>query len=210
MKDIVKFLLESQGADIKDRKYARFFGDELNKPRNVRTAITKTKKFLKDFTADIDDKIKDFVEKLAENREYSSDERSNITASFYEKYNVYYAEFRINFVSMPNSLINKLSAKSIKNKYKLTDPETNKRENYDSIYDPELSYRVYQTQFGNDCTLDIAFETRIDNDPNSMPNKELFFDVFNYVGQTLLPYSEDILNYYSEYHDKEAVTWKRY
>lgn len=77
MKNIIDFLFESRGADIKDRKYSRFFGDELNRPKNLKDRILKTKKFLKDYDSYINNDIKDFLLKLAENKKYSSDSRSN-------------------------------------------------------------------------------------------------------------------------------------
>lgn len=102
---------------------------------------------------------------------------------------------------MPNSTINQLDIKSIEKKFNLIDDQKFKG----SIYDDDISYKVSKSQFGNENSLDISFETRNYKDPKERPNLKLFFNILNFVGETLLIHNEDILNYYSEYHDKDAV-----
>ena len=198
MKDIKTFLLESKGADIKDRKNSRFFGDDLTKSRNVKNAQIKTKKFLKEFKDDIDENVYDFLKKLATNTQGEYDHRSNMFAEFdtYGDYPVYEANFRIHCDSLPSSIENKLSTNSIKGNFKMKDGVVNSP----TIFTKDIYYSESEDKFGNTVSLSINLLTK-----NKTPNKKLFFDIFNFIAKTLNEVGDNILSYNDEDKDREIM-----
>ena len=196
MKDIKTFILESKGADIKDRKNSRFFGDDLTKPKNLKHDELLTKKFFKEFRDDINKDIYDFLEKLATNRQGEYDQRSTVFAGFdtYEDYPTYEANFRIHCDSLPSAIENKLSTNSIKGNFKMKDGVVNSP----TIFTKDIYYSMSTSGFGNTTSLIINLLTK-----NKTPNKKLFFDIFNFIGEILNEVGDDILNYHDEDKDRE-------
>lgn len=203
MKDIVTFLLESRGADIRDRKNSRFFGDDLSKPRSIKNEQTRTKKFLKDNESKIDKDVYDFAVKLATNQQGNYDSRShiNIFVDKYDDFTIYNCDMYIHCDAMSKAIENKLSLASISRKFNIKD---NSKKTFsistNSIYDKDIKYVISSSDFGDTARLDLSLGTR-----GKTPNEKLFFDMFNFILITLSDFKEEILNYYEDYKDKDVI-----
>ena len=196
MKSLLDFILESKGADLKDRKWSRFFGDEYGKDVNLKKQEWRAKKFLKDYKENISEKAYDFLSKLATNRKSESFEyRSYFGASFFEKWNEYEFNFNITANNIPDAIGKKLHPSVVAKKFNL---ELKKQVGLRN--DRAGNYSCDGSSFGTADSLSINFHEE---------DKDKFFEIFNYVADTLAEIGDDILSYEDDYKDKEIIDDKR-
>ena len=109
MKSLLDFLTESKGADLKDRKWSRFFGDEYSKDTDIKKIQWRAKKFLKDNKDSISEKSYDFLMKLATLANSTwMDRRSHFSASYSKEWDEWDFDFNITSANMPDSIKNRL------------------------------------------------------------------------------------------------------
>jgi len=212
MKSLIQFLTESQGAALKDRKWARFFGDDYGKDVTIKKKQWRTKKFLKDFKDDISEKSFDFLNKLAVlQQEEISDSRSSLECNFYNKdeFKEYYCNFYVHANNIPDSIGKKLHPEVVGKKFNLDlnepvglrNPSGFKR--FEKTKENQQTLAMYSCDtsgFGVTDSLYIAYHS---------PDKEDFFKVFNYIADTLLEIGDDILSFHDDYKDKDAIRYRK-
>lgn len=194
MRSLIQFLAESKGADIKDRKWARFFGDDYGKDVSLKKVQWRTKKFLKDFKDDISEKSFDFLNKLAVLKQEDYDARSKFQANFYKE-KEYYFDYSIEVANISNAIVNKLSSKVVSKEFDLTLQKAIGL-NSPSAKGEESYYDCSANGFGTTTHLIISFYSS---------DKEEFFKVFNYVADILNEIGEEILSYEDNYKDRDAI-----
>lgn len=181
MKNLVDFLFESKGADIKDRTADRFYGDKLNRPRDLKTRISKTIKTLKKLKEFFTEEEFEMLMKLADNSQERYDDRSYIEVYYGEKYNYYTGSFDLTMTNMPKSIQKQLSTDVIKK---------------------NIPSSVHINISGNSFGTTGRVRVYLNNEP---ANEEEFAAAFKYVLKVISPVFDDILNYKDDYKDDDQV-----
>ena len=181
MRNLVDFLFESKGADVKDRTADRFYGDKLNRPRDLKTRISKTNKTLNSLKDCFTDEEFEMLKKLADNPQERYDDRSYIEAYYSDKHDYFTGSFDINMTNMSKSLKNQLSAEVIK-------------KNISENVHVHLSSHTFGTTAG--------LRIYLNNEP---ADKQEFADAFKYVLKCITPVFDDIINYKDEYKDNDQI-----
>lgn len=184
MKSLVDIINESQGAELLKRTADRFFGDSLNKSRQLKNTITKSKKIFKDiFEKELtSDEVK-MMETLINNPQYDFDKRSHVI--FNHQYidmagiegDYYHCEFDLSANNMPRSIIGIFD-------------DHNLRRNLPK--DKKIYYRSYSNTFGTTTHITLSY---VDSDI------EYLVKFIKMVLKTIEPIKDDILNFHDEYQD---------
>ena len=192
MKSLVDIINESQGAELLKRTADRFFGDSLNKSRQLKNTITKSKKIFKDiFEKELtSDEVK-MMETLISNPQYDFDRRSHVT--FNHQYidivgaegDYYHCEFNLSANNMPRSIIGIFD-------------DHNLRRNLPK--DKRIYCRSYSNTFGTTTNITLSY---FDSDI------EYLAKFIKMVLNTIEPVKDDILNFHDEYQDNNDGVRRR-
>ena len=193
MKSLVHYLKE--GADLDKRTADRFFGDKLNKDRNTRNTIMKSKKYLKElkdnFSTDEYNKLLTLVDNHMDDT-YNSRSHVYITLDDYKGDDVYTFVFNFRMNNMPASIQNALSEKVLEHKF--------------GKYNGVHSSSYINT---NICYLEMSVNG-IDGDNSSQigyPDIDTMINIVKYIIKTIEPIYDDIISFKSE-NDDIAIALK--
>ena len=196
MKSLLNFLLESKGAALKDRKWDRFFGDEYDKETDLKKEQWRTKKFLKDNKDDISENAYDFLMQLATLRKSRyMERRSSFSAFYYKEWDEWTFDFHIAADNIPKAVETKLHPNTVAKRFKLQ-----LRKQVGLWNDHAGNYSCDGSAFGTTGRLTISFHEK---------DKAKFFEMFNYVADTLNEIKDAILSYTDDNADEEQIKDKR-
>ena len=184
MKSLVDIINESHGAELLKRTADRFFGDTLNKSRDLKNTISRSKIVLKEITSELtSDEVKT-LEKLINNPNRMYDKRSTMFmwVMEYEGEKYYRCEFNLSCPNMLNSIQSLLS------------PEVMKR-NIKSLPKKGILSSVYSNFHYMGNTTQALVQLREAND------LQILVDFIKYVLKTIEPVKDDILNYRDDMAD---------
>ena len=187
MKSLVDIINESHGASLDQRTADRFFGDTLNKSRDLKNVIGRSKMILKEIAGELtSDEIKD-MEKLINNPNRMYDKRSSvfIWTMKYEGEKYYRCEFNLSCPNMPKSIQSLLS------------PEVMKR-NIKSLPKKGILSSVYSNFNSMGNTTQALVQLREAND------LQILVDFIKYVLKTIEPIKDDVLNYRDDMADERG------
>lgn len=192
MKSLIDIINESQGAELLKRTADRFFGDSLNKSRQLKNTITKSKKIFKDiFEKELtSDEVKT-METLINNPQYDYDSRSHVT--FNHQYidiegvegDYYHCEFELSANNMPKSILGLFDDGNLKRHL----PK-----------DKMAFCRSYYSTFGTTTKITLNY---FDKDI------EYLVKFIKMVLKTIEPIKDNILNFHDEYQDERNGHHKR-
>lgn len=119
MKTLKEYILE--GAAIADRSYDRFFGDKLNRHKDVKTLIAKSMRNLKMIESNFSSDELKMLKELIDNRQNKyGDDRSKVYIGYYhdkrEDHDFLLFDFTFRMNNFPNSIINQID-KGLTRKY---------------------------------------------------------------------------------------------
>lgn len=193
MKSLVHYLKE--GADLDKRTADRFFGDKLNKDRNTRNTIMKSKKYLKElkhhFSTEEYNKLLTLIDNHMDDT-YNSRSYVYITLDDYKGDDVYTFVFNFRMNNMPTSIQNALSEKVLEHKF--------------GKYNGVHSSSYINT---NICYLEMSVNG-IDGDNSSQigyPDIDTMIYIVKYIIKTIEPIYDDIISFKSE-NDDIAIALK--
>lgn len=196
MKSLLNFLLESKGAALKDRKWDRFFGDEYDKETDLKKEQWRTKKFLKDNKDDISENAYDFLMQLATLRKSRyMERRSSFSAFYYKEWDEWTFDFHIAADNIPKAVETKLHPNTVAKRFKLQ-----LKKQIGLWNDHAGNYSCDGSAFGTTGRLTISFHEK---------DKAKFFEMFNYVADTLNEIKDAILSYTDDNADEEQIKDKR-
>lgn len=180
-------IMESRGAALDKRTADRLFGDILNKSRDLKNVIGRSKMILKEIADELTSDEVETLEKLINNPNRMYDKRSTVFmwVMEYEGEKYYRCEFNLSCPNMLKSMRSLLSPESIKRNVK-TLPKTGY---LSSVYS---NFNV----MGN--TTSALVQLR---EANSL---EILVDFIKYVLKTIEPIKDDILNYRDDMADERG------
>lgn len=182
--NIINAINESRGAALDKRTGDRFFGDKYNRPRDLKTTISKSLRGLREFESYFTDRQYEMLETLIDNINYKSDPRSHANFLYKpEKYCV--ANFYLVMNNMPRSIINKLSENNIKREFGITN----------------RGYRASVNGFGVTQRLNIEIDS--DYESTRYIDVESGIELIKYVLDIIEPIFDDIISFTEDYHDRE-------
>lgn len=189
MKSLTNYILE--GAAIADRSYDRFFGDKLNRHRDVKTDISKSMMELKKYKSEFSSEEYKMLEELIDNRfgKYR-DNRSYVSmGSYYDKkedheYLTFSFSFHMN--NFPRAVMNQID-KGVTRKF------------------PNIKIKCNLNSFGTTQSLygDIYYMNK-DKGSNA--------DVINAIKEilsTIKPIYKDLIEFKDDDADRDEVNRRK-
>lgn len=185
MKTLKDYILE--GAAIADRSHDRFFGDKLNRHKDVKMSIAKSMRNLKMFESHFSSDELKMLKELIDNKQNKYREnRSNVYIGYYhdkrEDHDFLLFSFTFRMNNFPNAIINQID-KGLTRKY------------------PNLDLSCHLNSFGTTQTLsgDISYY-----DKNKGSNEEVIAFIKDILS-AIKPIYNDLISFKDNDADRDEI-----
>lgn len=190
MKSLKDYILE--GAALADRSYDRFFGDKLNRHKDVKMSIAKSMRNLKMFESHFSSDELKMLKELIDNRQNKyGDDRSNVYIGYYhdkrEDHDFLLFSFTFRMNNFPNAIVNQID-KGLTRKY------------------PNLHLSCHLNSFGTTQTLsgDVSYY-----DKNKGSNEEVVAFIKDLLA-AIKPIYNDIISFKDDSRDEDEVNRRKW